>query len=287
MIPTIIYSAQDIAGANIARALISKHSFTSTTPTTPNAQTKTSNSPNGSQSPSRLSSFPTFKNGSILLVEIPSRTVFSENLLLPGDYCIFASRHASETGAPSFTVHPIGNWGKAELGGKEKTLVTAFASKMKVALLELSRLAQARGFSERLVCYEVTHHGPYLEKPTLFVEVGSSEKEWREEKACELVADAIMHTVDSKEQFDSFFGVGGGHYAPTFTKDALTTSSAFGHMLPKYAADNLVFEAFKQGIEKCVEHVQGVVIDWKGVNKQQRDQILEYCKQFGVEWKRR
>lgn len=263
---TIIYSSQDIAGVNIAKKLISDYSFQPTPPT---------------------NNFPTFKNGNTLVVEIPSRTVHSENLQLPGDYFIFASRHASETGKPCFTVHPIGNWCKAELGGREKTLVTAFASKMKIALLELNNLAAANGFADRLVCFEATHHGPFLEKPTLFVEVGSSEKEWVEERACSVVAGAIMKTIDSNEEFDFFLGAGGGHYAPTFTKMGLLSKFGFGHMIPKYAVDGLEPEVFAQGIEKNVGDVSALLFDWKGLVVEQREKLIQFCKEFGLEWEKR
>ena len=32
---------------------------------------------------------------------------------------VFLSRHKAASGRPSLTVHPIGNWGTAEYGGKE------------------------------------------------------------------------------------------------------------------------------------------------------------------------
>ncbi|MBI5158675.1 hypothetical protein HY992_01000 [Candidatus Micrarchaeota archaeon] len=262
---TIIYSSQDIAGVNIAKKLVSDYSF---------------------QQASSVNDFPAFKNGGTLLVEIPSRTVHSENLSLPGDYYIFASRHASETGRPCFTVHPIGNWGKAELGGREKTIVTAFASKMKVALLELNRLAGLNNFTGRLVCFEVTHHGPFLEKPTLFVEVGSSEREWVEERACSVVAGAIMKTVDSNEEFDAFFGAGGGHYSPTFTKIGLLSEFSFGHMIPKHAVGNLEQEVFAQAIEKNVEQISTLLFDWKGLVVEQREKLMGFCKEFGIDWEK-
>ena len=39
------------------------------------------------------------------------------------DLMIFLSRHTSQMGKPSLTVHPIGNYGPADYGGKPQTLV--------------------------------------------------------------------------------------------------------------------------------------------------------------------
>src|SRR5581483_11013747 len=40
----------------------------------------------------------------------------------PADAILFASRHRAESGKPALTVHPIGNWGEAALGGKPRAL---------------------------------------------------------------------------------------------------------------------------------------------------------------------
>src|SRR5207247_9289686 len=41
----------------------------------------------------------------------------------PADLVVYLSKHRSESGRPSLTVHPIGNPGAAEFGGQPRTLV--------------------------------------------------------------------------------------------------------------------------------------------------------------------
>ena len=87
---------------------------------------------------------------------------------------VFLSRHKAASGRPSLTVHPIGNWGSAEYGGKEAEISGAAPEWMTGLLLKIKE-NRIPGYD---VCFEATHHGPLLEKPTMFLEIGSSESEW-------------------------------------------------------------------------------------------------------------
>ena len=55
-------------------------------------------------------------------------------------------------------------------------------------LRELKRRPPGCSFE---VTYEVTHHGPYLETPTLFIEIGSSEATWGDRDAARAIARAL------------------------------------------------------------------------------------------------
>lgn len=99
----------------------------------------------------------------------------SENIdkEISADIFIFASKHRSKENTPSFAVHAIGNWYKAELGGKEKKLCTSSAALLKNLLLELNESAKSANYK---ITIEATHHGPFVEKPAVFIEIGSAEK---------------------------------------------------------------------------------------------------------------
>ena len=86
---------------------------------------------------------------------------------------IFLSRHKAASGKPSLTVHPIGNWGDADYGGI-KGKVTPASSDIMTSLLREIKKNQLNGYD---VCFEATHHGPLLETPTIFLEIGSTEKQ--------------------------------------------------------------------------------------------------------------
>src|SRR2546430_10643716 len=53
------------------------------------------------------------------------------------DLVIYLSKHRSESGRPSLTVHPIGNPGVAEFGGQPETLVPSAPRWMTAALRRL------------------------------------------------------------------------------------------------------------------------------------------------------
>ncbi len=156
---------------------------------------------------------------------------------------VFASRHASAARKKTLSVHAIGNFGKAEYGGIDKTLIPCNPLLMRDALGILKDIAP----SAYEVCYEATHHGPYLEKPCFFIEVGSTEAEWRDARACRAVAEAILHMEEKK--YGVAIGIGGGHYAPRFTDVALEKGVAFGHIAAKYAIEHLNEEMLRKMID--------------------------------------
>ena len=156
---------------------------------------------------------------------------------------IFASRHASIAKKRTLSIHAIGNFSKAEYGGKDTTLVPCNPLLMRDAL----ELLKEKGLEEYETCYEATHHGPYLEKPCFFIEVGSTEKEWKDERACRAIAETILEMEE--RQHEIAIGIGGGHYAPRFTDMALEKDIAFGHIAAKYAVPYLNEEMLRKMIE--------------------------------------
>ncbi|MBC7081244.1 MAG: transposase [Thermoplasmatales archaeon] len=150
------------------------------------------------------------------------------------DTIIFASRHSSSQNKKTLSVHAIGNFGNAEYGGKNGEIIKCNPFLMLNAIKTLKE----KNLESYEVCYEATHHGPYLEKPSFFIEIGSTRKEWNDEKACQAVAEAILEFSEAKEEAFSAIGIGGGHYAPRFSEIAIEKNVAFGHIAPKYVKIN-------------------------------------------------
>jgi D-aminoacyl-tRNA deacylase len=128
------------------------------------------------------------------------------------------------------TAHPIGNYHGNEFGGREGALVKANPPLMSDAL---RRIVQRNDMPENQLCFEVTHHGPWLEKPTFYIEVGSAQEQWENKHAAEILAH-VIEELDPHPEYPSAVGMGGGHYAPRFTEVALKFKVNFGHMLPNY-----------------------------------------------------
>lgn len=202
---------------------------------------------------------------------------------------IFISRHRSKTGEPTLTVHPIGNYGKAEFGGQTKILPKA-APRLMTHLLRLLKKNAEQAKLYHKVCFEVTHHGPYLDIPTLFIEVGSNEEEWKKQKPAVVVAKSVLELLDSYHYEEDFsdkipvlLGVGGGHYAPRFTDVVFEKKAALGHMIPMYQIDagNIDDEMFEQALQKT-PNVKGAYIHRKSMKKSQVTEFKNIFEKKGI-----
>lgn len=150
------------------------------------------------------------------------------------------SRHSSEAGIASLTVHHPGNpMREAAAGGRPLELPPSNPPLAKQLLLSLAKRAgELPGFR---VTYEVTHHGPTsLKKHVTFVEIGSSAREWSMPEARRAVAEAVAEALTlPPPPYEACVGVGGNHYASAFTARALSSSEAYGHMIANYALKSL------------------------------------------------
>lgn len=195
------------------------------------------------------------------------------------DYFIFATIHQSESGKSTLTAHPLGNWAKAEYGGKDQTLVSSSGTLIKLALLNLKEFAKDLNFE---ISTEQTHHGPYLSKPAMFIEIGSSEKQWQDPKAAEVLARTIIKTIEQfpTSKFETTILFGGGHYNQPSNKIILETEYAISHICSKYYIESLTKELIQQAIEKSQEKIEFLTLDWKGLGpgKQHLIDLLEELK---------
>ena len=82
------------------------------------------------------------------------------------------------------------------------------------------------------VSFEVTHHGPYVDVPTMYIEIGSDENHWGDMNAASILVDSLISAKE--EDHPVVIGVGGGHYAPRFTDLILSMKADMGHMVPNY-----------------------------------------------------
>jgi len=248
----------------------------------------------------KFSNNPVYKNNhldDIYLLTINDRKIFHENidkeikqqLNITPKQAIFISRHTSKTGKPSLTVHPIGNYGEAKFGGKQNTLVPC-SPKLMTALLRLIKNNLKTSTLDYQVCFEVTHHGPYLEIPSLFVEVGSTDAEWNNKLPADIIANSLIqllekyqYETDFSDNIPTLIGFGGGHYAPRFTDVAFEKKAAFGHMIPLYQikSGNIKYDIFEKAI-LATPNFKGVYIHRKSLKKSQVTQTKNILKDNGI-----
>ena len=233
----------------------------------------------------------------LALVTIPDKKIRHENidielhdqLSLTPDIAIFLSRHRSKTGEPTLTVHPIGNFSDAQFGGQPKTLIPTVPKLMTHLLRLIAKNLQKTDLTYK-VCYEVTHHGPYLQIPTVFVEVGSTEIQWQQKEPATIIATSLLEMLPSHQNEDDFpkdipvlIGIGGGHYAPRFTEIALQKNVAFGHMIPTYKINEgaITDEILEQAMQKT-PGFNGVYLHKKDLKKSQVTYFRNWFQTRGI-----
>jgi len=256
----IAYSREDIAGGNIAKVLREGFGF--------------------SETAESFDETPVFEREGVLLVESADSILYRTDFGgLNPELLIVASRHRSESGEPTLTTHVTGNFSSADVGGLEGKLSIAPAHVLAQAheLLKLNV-----GALPYRVSLEVTHHGPSeLPFPLIFVEVGSSERQWRDDDACTVVAEVIDKLLfEEVPEKPAAIGFGGPHYAPNFSQ--ITDKIALGHIAPKYAVQYVDEELVKQMIERTTPRPELAVLDWKGLKGAERRRITEVCENLGL-----
>lgn len=195
------------------------------------------------------------------------------------DYYIILSSHSSKSKIPSATVHVPGNWGKAELGGVDNKLSPSYPAKM-LQIIKGYEPLRERGFE---ITYEVDHHGPWFDKPAMFVELGSDEKYWKDQEAAKIIAKAILSAIDNNEEYDVYFGIDGTHYVPKLTEYSLKYNISFSHLLAKYQKEGFRDEMFFQALELTIGKTKGILVAKKGVSSEQKEFIKSFSERYGVE----
>lgn len=279
---SVVVSKTDLAGINIAGHLIRKFNFQET-----GKQFDSNSVYSFSNENKWFDSNSVSSDAKIDLVFINEKQVLADYANeLDSDLIVFASKHSSETKKPCLSVHPIGNVSKAELGGKDKTLIPTSSLVMKNFYLNLLKEVKEKEFGFP-VLLEQTHHGPFLSKPCAYIEIGSSEEEWQNQTAGEILADTIMNSFQNfNSNFRTAVGIGGTHYCPEFSKIEERTGLALSHILSKYYVDEVDLSLFRQMIEKTSEPVSLALIDWKGLSGSQREKIISFCKELNLDWKK-
>lgn len=256
----IVTSCHDIAGRGIRDFLKEKRGFSEHTEDFEDSEVLKSRE------------FPQF-----VLIETKKSLLEAEHMdsNFEVDLWVFGSRHRSDSGTKSLTVHSPGNWKEAKYGGNPEEMALCDPAAIKNALLSL-KSANVPAYEPSL---EVTHHGPTsLRKPVLFVEIGSDEDAWTNPLAIEAAGNAIL-ACSSQGSVECGVGFGGGHYAPGFTELLLKTKYAVGHITPKYRE----FEEknIKESIKKTIG-AKFLVLDWKGLTKEKRDLLIKVGASSGL-----
>jgi D-aminoacyl-tRNA deacylase len=273
----LVHSSRDPAGVNIAQKALDLYSFTKTSHTY-------QDSPvynlviNG-----REVTYITLKDESV-------NAQYLQDDFPKANLIVFLSRHSSQSAKPTLTVHTPGNFADAELGGLPRCVSVAPAVAMQTALKAMVHYQEQFALRDYEISYEVTHHGPSLSIPSMFVELGSSPAQWGDMVAAEAVAHSAMTAIANFEaptsSCSAVLGIGGTHYNQQFTLMALMGAATFGHMIPKYAIMHIDAEIIKHCVEKTLEKVPYALLDWKGIKSEDKPGLLNALETAGLPYQK-
>ena len=215
----------------------------------------------------------------VQLITLNQESIYAQDLttfFIDAELIVFISRHSSMSGTPTLSVHTPGNLGQADLGGKPREVSVSPGNAMREALRVMSKMKEEMQLKYE-VSYEGTHHGPSLNTPTMFAELGSSPEQWNDTAAAEVVAHAAMGAISNFRTFsaETVLGIGGPHYNRKFTKIALETAVAFGHIIPKHSIQHIDSGILQQCVNRTLEKVERAVLDWKGIKGDDKPRVLE------------
>jgi D-aminoacyl-tRNA deacylase len=225
---------------------------------------------------------------SVIFVRLNEESINAQDLpeFFPNvELIIFVSRHSSKSGTPTLTVHTPGNFADAPFGGLPRTVSVSPAVAMSNALKMLVFFQQKFELTGYEVSYEVTHHGPSLNVPTMFVELGSSKLQWVDIKAANVIACTVISTIEnfeSKPTQKAIIGIGGTHYNKKFTQMAIDGKAVFGHMVPKHAIVNMDVSMLKHCVERSLEQISEVLLDWKGIKSEDKHSLIAALNDSGL-----
>ena len=202
------------------------------------------------------------------LVEIDSPAISADWLDEKYNYdgFVFLSKHAAESGTLALTCHSTGNFNEAKFGGNPQEIAIPYTNFQKQYMQNLWKVHES--FSDFQITIEATHHGPtHLKKPSIFVEIGTTESQWNDESLCSSVAQLVVETYEQESTLFPFaICFGGTHYSEKFTKELLFGKYGLGTVMPKHALEFLYPELFEHIITQN-HGAKAALLDWKSLGK--------------------
>ncbi len=217
------------------------------------------------------------------LVIIPTPAISADWLEEKYDYdgFVFLSKHAAESGVLALTCHCTGNFTEAKFGGNDRQIATPHPHLQKAYLQTLKQNQST--FPDFQITIEATHHGPTaLTKPSIFIEIGTTEKQWNDITLCNSIA-SLVHQVMIQPIKENPVAIcfGGTHYPSKFTDELLEGKHALGTVIPKHALDNLDEELFSHIISQN-SMAKTALLDWNGLGSN-KSKVIDLLKTTNLE----
>jgi len=212
------------------------------------------------------------KNFDLVIIPTPAISADWLDQKYDHDSFIFLSKHAAESGVLALTCHSTGNFSDAKFGGNKRQVAIPHPHLQKKYLQALWEIKNE--FSEFEITIEATHHGPTaLQKPALFMEIGTTEKQWNDVELCNKVATIVVDVMKKELKTNPVaICFGGTHYSDKFTKELLEGQYALGSVIPKYSLEYLDEELFSHIIERN-SLAKVALLDWDGLGQNKQNVV--------------
>ena len=221
------------------------------------------------------------KNFDLVIIPTPAISADWLEEKYSSDGFVFLSKHAAESGVLALTCHCTGNFSDAKFGGNKRQVAIPHPHLQKSYIQELWQ--KRSNFSEFQITIEATHHGPSaLNKPALFIEIGTTEKQWNDVNLCNSIAEIIVNVVNNEQKtFPVAIGIGGTHYPEKFTKELLEGKHALGTVIPRHAIDFLDEDLFSHVLKRN-DMAKTVLLDWAGLG-QNKNKVMDLLNNTDLE----
>lgn len=217
------------------------------------------------------------------LLIIPTPTISADWLEEKFSYdgFVFLSKHAAESGVLALTCHSTGNFSEAKFGGNNRQVAIPHPHIQKSYLQKLWQ--NRNDFSEFQITIEATHHGPTdLNKPSIFIEIGTTEKQWNDSILCNSIAKIVVEIMKSEQKSNPVaICFGGTHYPDKFTNELIHGKFALGTVIPKHALDFLDEELFSHILDRN-NMAKTALLDWGGLG-QNKQKVLDMLNNTNLE----
>ena len=191
---------------------------------------------------------------------------------------VFLSRHSSAADIKSVTVHPTGNFrNTADLGGMPRALSMADPETMTGYLKFLRTSTSLPGVE---ITFEATHHGPLLDIPNFYFEIGTTAEQWTNEEILNSCYETIMGAAPVAG--GNFVGVGGGHYMSKITEYVVENNVNVGHMISKHSLVEIDRDMIIRAVERT-PGCAGFLVDRKGVKSKAKEIVDSISDEYSLE----
>lgn len=199
---------------------------------------------------------------------------------------VFLSKHSSESGKPTLTCHFTGNFSDTNpYGGIKRELGIAYPYIQKKYIIDVT--SKQSSVSEYDIIIEATHHGPTsLKKPSVFIEIGSTQKQWTDKKAASIVCQSVVNILTREKANPHCKSVGiafgGTHYPTKLNKLLLESEFGLASIASKHNLTAIDEFMIGQMISRSAEKVTHAIVDKKGLGKE-KNRILELINKENLE----